>query len=252
MASWSARRKFGYFMGFFLAIALFGGVPAFLALYEAPTCSDGKQNGSERGVDCGGACARLCAADYSAPRVLWSYSTRIVPGVYNAMAYVQNPNPSVEAVDMGYSFKLYDAQGLLVAQKDGRTYVPAGQRFVVFEGGIRTGERVPTRTTFEFLGQPEWRPGTAFSGLRLLSADIFEGSSPRAEARIQNETVDRSFSSVDAYIVIYDEKDNRMAFSKTLVESIAPGERQTLYFTWPEAFSSKPIRSEVLFVSRPR
>ena len=33
-----------------------------IAVYYAPTCSDGLQNGTETGVDCGGSCATACAA----------------------------------------------------------------------------------------------------------------------------------------------------------------------------------------------
>lgn len=247
MASWSTTRKYGYLSALVIVLAILGGVPAFLLFYSAPTCFDGKQNGEEGGVDCGGACVKLCLADFADPRVLWSYSTRVVPGVYNSMAYVQNPNQGVEASGLPYVFKLYDAEGLLVASREGRAFVPAGQRTAIFEGAIRTGSRSPTRTTFEFVTSPEWERGESFTSLRVLSIDLASSGTPTATVRVENQALDRGFSNVDAAIVLYDKDDNRVSFSKTVIGKIAPGETQTLYFTWPEAFSSEIFRSELLF-----
>jgi hypothetical protein len=176
---------------------------------------------------------------------------RIVPGVYNALAYIQNPNAAVEVRSLSYIFKLYDDKGLLVAQKKGRTFIPAGQRFAVFEGGIQAGERVPARTTFEFTAEPSWRPGAILAKIRTLSSSLEEGAAPKAQARIKNESVDQSFSDIDVFIVLYDKDDNRVAFSKTVVDKLAPGETKDVYFTWPEAFLRPVVRTEVLFVAEP-
>lgn len=248
MASWSTRRKYGYFLAAIAAAALFVGVPTFFALYEAPTCFDNAKNGDERGVDCGGKCQRLCPADFAAPRVLWSYSSRVVPGVYNALAYVQNPNPTVEARGLAYTFKLYDSEGILVTQRTGRAYVPAGSRFPVFEGGLQTGSRVPSRTTFEFGAAPDWKPGEPFTAIERLSVDVVEGNKPSAAAKVRNTSSSASYGGIDAFLILYDSDDNRLAFSKTVIDSIAPGESKDLFFTWPEAFPKKAVRSELLFV----
>jgi hypothetical protein len=252
MASWSTKRKSGYFFGFIILVALVVGLPSFLTFYKPATCSDSKQNQGERGVDCGGPCSRLCPADYAAPRVKWSYSMKIVPSIYSALAYVENPNQIVEAKSLPYIFKLYDSEGLLVAERSGSTFVPAGQKFAVFEAAIDTGKRVPARTTFEFTSEPTWRPGTIFSTLRTTSINVDQIGSPKAEANIQNTAVDKSFSNITAFIVLYDKDGNRVAFSKTGIDSIGPKEEQTLYFTWPEPFTLPIVKSEVLFVAKPR
>ena len=252
MASWSTKRKYGFFLGFIALLALGAGVPSFLVFYKAPTCFDGKQNGGERGVDCGGACTRLCPADFSSPRVLWSHSIRVVPGVYNSMAYVENPNRTVEAKSLPYVFRLYDAEGILVAERKGSSYVPAGQKFAVFEGGISTGERVPTKTTFEFAGVPDWRQGGALSSIKVTGVELDQTSSPKAEVKVRNESLERGFSQVTAFIILYDADGNRVSFSKTLIDSIGANESQTLYFTWPESFPREIVRKELLFVGKPR
>ena len=253
MASWSTKRKFGYFFIFMAAIVVLVGLPAFFVFYKAPTCSDGVKNGTERGVDCGGSCARLCPADFAAPKVLWAYSVRVVPGIYNALAYVQNPNPSVEARDLSYILKLYDAEGILVTQRVGKAFVPAGQRFAVFVAGIDVGKRTPVRATFEFAGEPNWRQGSPLTKLRVLdtSLDQGQGGKPSARVRVRNDAPDRSYANVDATVILYDKNDNRVAFSKTVIPSIGPNETQTLYYTWPEPFGAGIVRTEVLFAANP-
>jgi hypothetical protein len=248
MASWSTKRRLGYFLVFALGILVVIAIPSFFLFYTSPTCTDGKQNGTEKGVDCGGVCTRLCPADYLAPRVLWGYSMNVVPGLYNSLAYVDNPNQGVMAESVQYSFKLYDDKGLLVAERKGKTSIPAGQKFAVFAGAIKTGERIPARTTFELAENIEWQRSAPLSGLRVLTTEVMEGNEPKAEAKIVNDTVDKTFSSLDAFIVLYDENDNRVAFSKTRIERIEPRETTTLYFTWPSPFVRKGIRTEILFV----
>jgi len=246
--SWSGKRKFEYLLLFIVALALFAGVPVFFTVYKPATCSDGKQNQGERGVDCGGPCSHLCAADFGEPHILWTYSSRVVTGVYNAMAYGENPNQSVGAEGVPYSLKLYDAQGILVAERKGAGSIPPGSKFALFEGGIQTGQRIPVRATVEFPSTISWTPARPYTSLRTLSIDVIpDGAGTRAEARIRNDYVSTTIAGVDAFIVLYDADGNRVAFSKTRIESIVPGDVQTLYFTWPEPVASKVVKTELLF-----
>lgn len=252
MASWSTRRKYGYFLAFIIAAGLVVGVPSFFTFYKPATCTDNTQNQGERGVDCGGPCTKLCPADYAMPKIKWSYSMKITPSLYNSLAYVENPNQLVQSQNVGYLFKLYDNQGILVAERAGKTFVPAGQKFAVFEGAIDVGNRIPSRTTFEFTSLPNWQQGSALSSIRTVSINVTEGDHPSAEARIENTAVDKSFANITAFIVLYDTNDNRVAFSKTIIDSIPASGKETLYFTWPNAFTAPIIRSELLFVATNR
>ncbi len=251
MTTWSIRRKYGYFLLFVILFVIIAGVPGYFLFYEKPTCFDGKQNGTERGTDCGGDCVKLCSADFSAPKVLWSYSMNVAPSVFNALAYVHNPNQSVEALSVPYLLRLYDSEGVLIAERRGSAYVPAGQRFAVFEGGINTGVRTPVKTTFEWSSDPAWRPAESFTDLRVDDIIVEEGERPKAEVKIKNTSPVTTYSNIDAFIVLYDKNDNRVAFSKTLIDKIRKEETKSLYYTWPIALPGEIVRSEVLFVLRP-
>lgn len=250
MATWSTRRKYTYFFFFVTGLVLFIGIPTLLFLYEKPTCSDGKQNGSERGVDCGGSCTRLCPADFSDPRMVWSYSMRIVPGVYNALAYAQNPNQNVEAKSVPYTFKFYDAGGGLISERKGSVYVPPGQRFPIFEGGIQTQKEI-VKTTFEFGAVTSWRAASPITDLKVTTTHLNQGDKPNAEVVFKNISLNKSYSKIDAFIILYDAQDNRVGFSKTVVDRINMNESQSMYFTWQEPFVRPVVRTEVLFVVRP-
>ncbi|MBU6431623.1 hypothetical protein KGQ29_04640, partial [Patescibacteria group bacterium] len=72
MSSWSQKRKSIYFLIFAAFLFSFIILPAYFIFYKAPTCFDGKQNGDEKGVDCGGSCVNLCRSQYLEPNIIWS------------------------------------------------------------------------------------------------------------------------------------------------------------------------------------
>src|SRR3989338_10745670 len=151
MSSWSQKRQFLVIAGALIAAAAFFGVSVFIAWYRAPSCFDKNQNQDERGVDCSGSCALLCPHETIAPIV---HFVRVLPAgetVWNAVAYVENKNPTAGALGVPYVFKLYDADNLLAFERRGAAFIPPRSAFPIVEGGLRVGERIPTRATFEFL-----------------------------------------------------------------------------------------------------
>ncbi len=149
-SQWAAKRKLTYSIILIVLVILFIGVPTYFFFHHTPTCEDGVQNQDEKGVDCGGMCKRLCVSDISNPIVLWQRVFQVAPGVYNAVAYIQNPNVQIEVAKVPYTFKLYDANNVLIIQQSGTTFIPADQTFAIFEPSIRTGSRVPVRAINQY------------------------------------------------------------------------------------------------------
>jgi len=75
---------------------------------------------------------------------------------YSVTALIENPNVSAEAYSVPYIFKLYDDEGLLVSEYIGETFIPANKTFPIFSGTINVGNRIPTKTVFEFTEKPNW------------------------------------------------------------------------------------------------
>ena len=91
-----------------------------------------------------------------------------------------------------------------------------------------------------------------FSKLRVDNIEVVQGPEPKAEIKIRNTSLDSGYSKVDAYIVLYDKNDNRVAFSKTIIDRIDASESKVINFTWPESFKTEAVKTEMLFTLRPR
>lgn len=241
--SWSSRRQFLYYaVATLLSILLlFGAWRAFLS--HTPTCSDGIQNGSELGVDCGGSCSLICAEAARAPRVLWARAFETSPSTYTAAAYVQNLNSGAVAREARYSFQLFDADNVLVVQKDGVAELPAAGTMPIVEANINVGNRSVARTLFAFSEEPQWyTPTEALPTLRF-SQQTLSADASRLSAIITND------SAVDAdrvvvVAVLFGADGNARAASKTVVGSLPRRSSAPVVFTWPGGVSGI-VRAEL-------
>ena len=248
MISWSTRRQFLYITVAAVILFLSVALPTYFVVYKAPSCSDGVQNHGEQGIDCGGPCALICKSSALDIIVHWQRAFRVKDGVYNALAYVENPNIDSGIGKISYRFKLYDSENILIYERDGQTFIPPNKIFGIFESNILTGSRIPARTLFEFLGEPIWQKNYAVSpalsmGNKLLSE---QDGLPRLTATLENHegaTVD----NIEVVAIVYDSEDNAIASSRTIVDSLERGGTSDIVFTWPEPFVNTAVRTELTY-----
>jgi Mg-chelatase subunit ChlD len=241
-ARWAFWRRTQYFAFFAMVLMLLSALFYMKVLYTAPTCTDGKQNGDELGIDCGGGCTKICAFEAVAPIVDWTRSFRITDGQYNAVAYVENRNKVAATPELHYTFSLYDDQGL-ITERSGTTVLPPDSVYPIFEGRIATNGRVPTRTFLDIEDPAEWLPATygrdQFTVLErtLTGAD----SAPRLSATIRNNDLLEA-QQVEVIATIFDKSRNALTSSRTIVDHFAPRSDTNVIFTWPEPIA-KTVRS---------
>ncbi len=244
--SWATRRKLIYLFSFIISLSVLIGVPLFVFTREQPTCFDSKQNGDEQGVDCGGSCTRICKPLALNPVVLWQRSFKVASDVYSAAAYIQNPNVNAEADHVSYIFTLYDKNNVVITQRKGETYIPAGKSFLVFESLLQANNRIPDRTVFEWTSDPDWQkvrknlPALTVQNPTLLNAS----TSPSVEADIQNPTF-TPLNRVDVTAVVYSLEGNAVATSKTFITNLDQKSSQHVVFTWPYPFPQTGSACEV-------
>lgn len=238
---WAKKRQLQYLGIIFFAVVTFLVVPFFVFIYEKPTCFDGKKNGLEVGVDCGGACKLLCTAQIAEPISRWDPRIfKVGEGTYSVLAYLENPNVAAEVSKAPYSFKIYDAKGIFITELKGTTYIPKGGNFAIFEPNINVGERIPTRATFEFTSELAWvrdtniPPKIEVTNRPLQNQDI----APRVVASVKNTSLVR-VPNIDLTTVISDGAGNAIGASRTYIEALNPGESQDVTFTWPTPFNTK-------------
>ncbi len=247
MISWAAKRKLEYLGIILLVIFLPFGIFAYIHFSKAPTCSDGKQNGSEEGVDCGGACLRLCSFQTIAPIIHFQRMSKVGPGLYNTLAYVENSNQTAGVRSISYTFKLYDKDGVVIARRFGSTFLPPKKISPIFEGAVDTGQRTAARVTFEFTADPVWEKYTKTEPDIALSGQVF--SNPDTAPLLEVDATNRSPARIehaDFVAILYDEKGNAMAFSRTAQDKIAKAETRHLTFTWREPFPSVVSKIEII------
>ncbi len=244
--SWASRRRTLYGTGTITFFVIVIGIPAFLFLYEKPTCFDNVQNQGELGVDRGGPCLLLHRSQIQNTAVLWSRSFEVIPGIYNAVAQIDNPNFSAGALGVPYSFKLFDSSNILIAERKGRAYFSPNKVISIFEGGIETGERVPARTFLAFLAEPKWeRVDNPVEGLEVESRVLSnENTAPRIDADITNKSFDDIFN-VDVIATVFNADDVAIASSRTVIDVLQKQSSVQVTFTWPQRFSSPSTRIEI-------
>lgn len=240
MNQWSIRRKRIIFSIVALTLAILVGVPIFFLFYRAPTCSDGRQNSDETGIDCGGGCQLLCTAEIKEPISRWDPRVfETAPGLVSVLAYLENVNATAEVSSAPYSFKLYDAESILITERFGKTFIPKGQTFAIFEPNIEMGERKAVRAIFSFTAPLVWIRDTGEpSDIKIVDKKLSnEKTTPRVEAKVRNDSLDR-VKNIDLTAIVYDGGGTAIAASKTYIDELDKGESQTIVFTWPSQFEA--------------
>ena len=239
---WAFQRQFLYACSVLLVLLLLGVGGWYLFVYAPPTCSDGTQNQDEEGVDCGGVCQLLCKGPLVS--ALWARAVPVAPGVYHAVALVRNPDSAAETKNLPYTFSLFDAENVLVAERKGTMFLVPGESAPLFEANIQTGERIPVRTFVSF-GQGTWTKGERMENpLRVISRDL-NSASLRLAASIENQTPLPVENTVITAL-LYDAAGTLVNASQTIVPVISSRERRDIVFTWQEPFSAPIVRIDII------
>jgi hypothetical protein len=249
--TWALRRQLIYIS---ILVLFFGGLGFWISypyINKPPTCIDGKQNGTETGVDCGGNCPLACSFEVDQISVIWSRAFRVVPGRYNAVAYLENHNKDTAIYKIKYKFRFADKDNVYLGKREGETYIPPRGKFAIFEPAIDMGNSVPVFTTFEFTETPVWIkvPEEKVNQLNnVFVSDIRledEDTSPKLFAKIENDSL-FMIPDVKPVAILYDNLGNAIAVSSTYIELLKGKESKNISFTWPELFPYKVITKEII------
>lgn len=253
MATWSRRRKTSYALFVLALFVIFVGIPAFKAFYVKPTCTDGIQNQNEQGVDCGGSCAVICSTSFIPAKTLWTRADKTADGFYNLGAYIVNRNTDAAVTKAPYIFKVYDTEGILIGERRGSVTIAPYRNVLAFEAAFPTGKKIPSRVTFEWLGELAWKEAEDTGlGLVIRNRNFTQDSTgPRIDAEIVNSTLYR-IDDIELYVIMYDEKGNTLGFSKTVIDEIPRGGMYPAAFTWAFPRSSAVTTIEIIPIAPPR
>ena len=248
--TWAFKRQLFSVTVLLVFFLVFGFLIIYPSLKVAPSCTDNKQNGDETGIDCGGSCARACLAEVDPISILWSRVFKVVPGRYNAVAYLENHNRNSAINKINYRFRFADKDNLYIGKREGQTFVPPSGHFAVFEPAIDIGNSIPVYVTFEFTETPAWIqvPAEKISKVKVLVSDIQlenEDSRPRVSANIKNVSL-FNIPGVNVVAILYDAYGNAVSASRTYNDVLGAEGGTKVNFTWPEPISSKVVAKEII------
>jgi hypothetical protein len=247
--NWAQRRQLTYVLAFLIVFGAIAFVVVRNATRTVPTCFDGKKNGDEVGVDCGGVCAFYCKDELGAPKVRWWRYFDVTPGIIHAVAYIEHSYPNAASQKVAYHFDVYDAKNNLIKTQPGTTYLGPLGRSAIVETLIPVGNTVPASVRFMFDGAITWEkiPGT-FSQIVIKTdrylLESFDGGT-RLTATLENDSR-MTFKGMDVVAILYDKNDNAIAVSKSVLKTLPAQTDSTMYFTWPQQLREQTARVEVL------
>jgi len=241
--SWASRRQLIYlFLTVLLFIAI--GIGGFLYFKPQATCLDGKKNQDEEIVDCGGVCG-ACLGETKEIIILWSDVFPLGDGVYEIASLVRNPNFFAGLPKLKYTFKLYDENNIIIAIKEGETFMNPNEDYLIFETGITVGERIPKRVFIE-LGDLNWKRIEKERAQIAISEKSFSNSLfPSLEAKITNKTLS-AIGDIEAVAILFDAEDNAIGVSVTKVGTLLSESSEKVSFTWPHQFDVDPASDKIL------
>jgi hypothetical protein len=248
--TWAFKRKLFYSAILIAIVFAFGFFQIYPYFNKAPTCTDGKKNGTETGVDCGGSCPRACLSQVDQLSILWSRVFQVVPGRFNAVAYLENHNENTAIYKIKYKFYFADKDNIYIGKREGETYVPPKGKFAVFEPAIDVGKSIPVYTRFEFTEVPNWVQVSKnqVSQLKIAVSDIKlenQNTEPRLTATVKNTSLYR-IPEVSFIAILYDAMGNVVTASHTYLDMLVGEESTDISFTWREPITSQIVAKEII------
>jgi len=233
----------------FVLILILSGF-GFLAYYfsrPGPTCTDGIQNQSEEGIDCGGPCTSCDVASLEEVKVIWAKVIPAQNNFYDLAAQIRNLNQNHGSGEVSYKFELYDDTGNIVVQRSGQTFILPNQTKYLTQTRVMANRLVSqVRLSFSeinwqriedyqspqlFIQQKEYR---------LLGSE--EAGFSQARAVLVNKS-SFDFDRIDIDILLFDASRNLLALNSTEMRTLLSGQERDFIAIW---FS--PIEGQVSFV----
>ena len=207
---------------FFIAVALIVFVyQSFLK--PTSSCSDGKQNQDEDDIDCGGSCTPceiLNLQDLRITRDVKFFTTS--DGKITAFTEILNPNRDFNAREFSYTFLVYNQDGRVIEEVNGKSSVDALGRKLILEVGLKTFWKSIAKLEF-YIENPKWE--RSFEALKPLldisegPETIVSGGAIRVLGKIKNQS-SYSVSNVKIIAMLFDTYGKEIFISQTIISSV--------------------------------
>jgi hypothetical protein len=215
-----------------------------------PTCVDGIKNQNEEDVDCGGVCINKCQK--IKVQELTVGETGVVEssiaGEYDFYGIVANPNNVYGSKSFTYQIKFKDEEGMLLAEKQGTSFILPGDKKYIIENNIKL-DRLPAGIDF-FLTNSDWvelddlyeKPD-----LKIVNKSYNEINSgigfSEAKGLLQNRSP-FDFAMIKIKVILFDASGKIVALNGTEMRTVKSGEDRDYRAFWPSRFPGEVANVE--------
>lgn len=246
--SWAVRRQVIVVSVLLAVVVALVAAIVIPIVYETPSCSDRKQNQDETGVDCGGACTRLCLADAREPRIDFVRHFTNAQGRTDAIAYVTNPNRTGAIDDARFSVEVYGTDGTVLARSEGTVDLAPGATVPVYLPNVFSGNLEVARAFITF--DPNSLVVERYEDERIIprynnDALLTGAGSPRVSASFTNPSA-YMLRDIPVIATVFDASGNAIGATQTLLSELPPQGSAEVVFVWNEPFSAAPARIDVV------
>lgn len=244
--SWASGRR--TLILTFIGLVVIAGLIIFgiSVFYKTPSCSDGKQNQDETGVDCGGSCNQVCKVDAVAPVVSFVRALPQQNGRVDVIAYIENPNPGVSARGVEYTVELFSEERVVLASLSGAVDLPPRSSIPVFIPNAYANVS-PVAQAFLTISDTSfvWNKDVGeYLIFPVSNIQRFDSNAPRITATISNPTA-KTIRSLPVVATLFNAEDIVIAASRTVVDVLPPQGSANIVFTWNLPFSDTPARIDI-------
>jgi len=183
-------------------------------------------------------------------KVLWVRFFKVSDGVYDIAALVENPNIFAAAASFRFRFKLHDADGVLIALRDGTTFINPQERFVIFDSQVQTIRRIPAKASVEFDIIPWERKEIRKLSISSFGYQFQREPFGRLEMTVRNEDIFDA-KNIEVIVVLLDRSRNAFAVNRTQISGLGGESEKKIGFSWPDVFFEEPVVIEVYSRSIP-
>lgn len=228
---------------YLIIFSAIGGGIYRLFIYAPATCTDGKQNQNEQGIDCGGPCT-VCQEPLADLGILWIKVLPVEEGLYDLAAQIENKNVNHGSGLVPYTFKIYDSKGKQIGEVKSRSYImPREKKYIVDAINLSV---VPAKVSLEF-GTIEWKKFKLVESLNLpIFNQVIDLNGKNSYAAFAQGTAYNQtrfdLDTIDIDVVVYDAIGNVIAVNKTQKNTMKSGEGRFFEVMWPKAFANDPSK----------
>lgn len=239
---WEFKRKIIYALVTIVTLTTFFVLYFRSTFFPDPTCFDGKKNGFEVNVDCGGACDFMCKEDVKPLTVVWAKAVKASNTTYDLVALVTNTNIDNASHNIDYTFSLYDETGGLMQTFKGSTIAPLDGKFPLIIQNISL-QKSPKNVLVSLQDGPHYKvlESPTSPTVKILDRRYEAGLIPRVYATVAN-TKRIDIFNLPVRVLLFDINDNVYAVGQTFIESLPKEGVQEIIITWNGALLHPPTR----------